>query len=30
MKEIKDDINRWRDSRKNQYSENNYTTKHSL
>ena len=30
MKEIKDDINRWRDSRKNQYSENNYTTKCNL
>ena len=34
MKEIKDDINRWRDSiflgRKNQYSENDYTTKCNL
>ena len=35
MKEIKDDINRWRDnsmflSRKNQYCENDYTIKHSL
>ena len=34
MKEIKDDINRWRDSmflgRKNQYCENDYTTKCNL
>ena len=34
MKEIKDDINRWRDSmflgRKNQYSENESTTKCNL
>ena len=34
MKETKDDINRWRDSmllgRKNQYSENDYTTKCNL
>ena len=34
MKEIKDDINRWRDTpflgRKNQYCENDYTTKHNL
>ena len=35
MKEIKDDINRWRDIpcswvRKNQYCENNYTTKCNL
>ena len=34
MKEIKDNINRWRDSmflgRKNQYCENDYTTKCNL
>ena len=34
MKEIKDDINRWRDTpflgRKNQYCENDYTTKCNL
>ena len=34
MKEIKDDISRWRESmflgRKNQYCENDYTTKHNL
>ena len=34
MKEIKDDINRWKDNprscRKNQYCENDYTTKHNL
>ena len=34
MKEIKDDINRWRDipllGRKNQYCENDYTTKCNL
>ena len=34
MKEIKDDINRWRDipflGRKSQYCENDYTTKHNL
>ena len=34
MKEIKDDINRWRDisflGRKNQYCENDCTTKHNL
>ena len=34
IKEIKDDINRWRDTpflgRKNQYCENDYTTKHNL
>ena len=33
MKEIKDDINKWRDmfpGRKNQYCENDDTTKHNL
>ena len=35
MKEIKDDINRWRDTPcswvgRNQYYENDYCTKHSL
>ena len=36
MKEIKDDINKWRErysmlpGRKNQYCENNYTTNHNL
>ena len=37
MKEIKDDISRWREipcscvgKKKNQYCENNYTTKHNL
>ena len=34
MKEIKDDINRWKDirapGRKNQYCENDYTAKHNL
>ena len=36
MKEIKDDINRWRDRysmflcRKNKYFESDYTTKHNL